>query len=723
MSKKPTYRELEQRIFELEKIVSTSAHSAESKEAEIKVEYISLMQQSINSFMLDQTLINNYEELIKSIVVQIDQLLRPVFTVFNTFNQETHILKVQEIKANHNILNLAVKIGGERILSTRTKVDAEMYEDIASKRLKVISTLYEATGGTISKPISLALAKAMKIKCFLGFSYLVDNLLSATTLIALKEKPDAFTMHLLQNYTYFTSLSIKRVLTESSLKQSEAKFRAIVKNASPVVFTINKEGTFLLSEGKSLKALGLKPGQVVGMSAFEIYKDYPAITKGIKDALAGRISRDVVQVGNIFFDVLFSPNIDDSGNINSILGMAIDITERKQAEKELQKAKNYISNIIDSMPSVLISVDDNGVVTQWNNEAENKTDFTSKEAIDQPLALLIPRLDCILKNIEEAMESGRVHSFTRQAYYNKDGEKQYEDITIYPLISDDAKGAVIRIDDVTEQVRVEEMLVQSEKLLSVGGLAAGMAHEINNPLGGIIQSAAVLRRRLTDSKMPANKRAAEEFDISIKKIISYLEARDVFKLLDRIDESGMRAAGIVSNMLSFTRKSDISHSPHYLDELLDKSIELAESDYNLMKKYDFRQIEIFREYDENLPAVPCQSGEVQQVFLNILRNGAEAMLDHMTEDSEKKAQFTLRIVLEKEIVRIEIEDKGPGMDENTRKRIFEPFFTTKQTGQGTGLGLSISYFIITEHHGGEMSVMSTPGEGSTFIICLPLKGK
>jgi PAS domain S-box-containing protein len=127
-----------------------------------------------------------------------------------------------------------------------------------------------------------------------------------------------------------------RKKAENALKESEAKFRSIVENASPIIFTIDKQGKFLLSEGKSLQNLGLEPGQVVGMSAYEVYKDFPKIIHGINEVLAGRTYRDVIHVGDIYFDVVYTPNKDDSGNYESIIGMAIDITDRVNAQKALK---------------------------------------------------------------------------------------------------------------------------------------------------------------------------------------------------------------------------------------------------------------------------------------------------------------------------------------------------------------------------------------------------
>jgi len=324
-----------------------------------------------------------------------------------------------------------------------------------------------------------------------------------------------------------------------------------------------------------------------------------------------------------------------------------------------------------------------------------------------------------MKQVQKAIQNRKMLSGSKHSH-QQDGEIRHEYITIYPLIATGVEGAVIRMDDVTERVRIDEMIVQSEKMLSVGGLAAGMAHEINNPLAGIIQNSYVLTNRLTGENIPANLKAAQKMGTSMETIRGFMEIRGIPKILDRICKSGSRAAEIITNMLSFARKSDSGKSSHDIRKLLDQCVVLAGADYDLKKKYDFRLIAILREYDEDLPRVSCESGKIQQVLLNILRNGAEAMQDEAGWlDSEPRFILRLKHENQEGLVCIEIEDNGPGMTEEIRKRVFEPFFTTKPTGRGTGLGLSVSYFIITENHNGEMSVESVPGKYTKFRICLP----
>ncbi|MEA1960193.1 MAG: histidine kinase dimerization/phospho-acceptor domain-containing protein [Bacillota bacterium] len=207
----------------------------------------------------------------------------------------------------------------------------------------------------------------------------------------------------------------------------------------------------------------------------------------------------------------------------------------------------------------------------------------------------------------------------------------------------------------------EMMVVQSEKMMSVGGLAAGMAHEINNPQAGMMQNANVIKYRLERIDMPANLEAAEEPGLSMEDIKAFMEKRNIFRMIDAIQESGARAAEIVNSMLRFARKSGSAVSSHYPDQLMDRILDLAATDYDLKKQYDFKSIEIIKEYADDLPMLPCEGANIQQVLLNILRNGAQAMQKAKT----KSPRFILRIYSKGKpaMVHIEIEDNGPGMDE------------------------------------------------------------
>lgn len=400
------------------------------------------------------------------------------------------------------------------------------------------------------------------------------------------------------------------------------------------------------------------------------------------------------------------------------------ITQRNQQNsrkniatlKELAELRHYLQNVFDSMPSILVGVNRDGNVTHWNHEAERITNKSIPIVEGALIDTVIPLLSGQMQQVKKAIQE-RMPQKMERIVHATNGEQQYADIVVYPLVMNAQIGAVIRIDDITERVHIEEMMVQTEKMLSVGGLAAGMAHEINNPLGGILQGQQNIRRRLLPD-LKKNIEVAKKYDIDLNNLYGYLQERQIIQFLDDVANAGKRASDIVTNMLQFSRKSNITKEMVNITELIDQVLELASMDYDLKKRYDFRAIEITRDYADPLPLVPCVASEIQQVLLNVIRNAAHAIMT--SKQDIIKGHLKVRAQQSTIGIRIDIEDNGHGMDEATRKRIFEPFFTTKQPGQGTGLGMSVSYFIIVETHNGEMQVESEQNKGTKLTIQLPL---
>lgn len=504
------------------------------------------------------------------------------------------------------------------------------------------------------------------------------------------------------------------------LKESEGRFKSLLA-ASFGGITIHDKGLILECNQGLSEITGYSVDELIGMDVMLLIAEK---SRGmVMDRIISGYEKPyeafgVRKNGDEYPIRLAARNIPYKGKQVRTVEFR-DISEQKKAEAELHRLKNYLSNIIDSMPSVLVGVDRDGLVTQWNRQARKATGLSLEKVIGLPLAKVFPRLAEQMHQIETAVRKCRVISTPKVSYKTSTGTC-YENITIFPLVDSDEEGAVIRVDDVTEQVRLEEIMIQSEKMLSVGGLAAGMAHEINNPLAGMMQTANVMKSRLEDLSIPANIKVADEVGVSLEKIRTFMEKRSILRMIDAINESGRRMAEIITNMLSFSRKSDAAVSSCDPINLLDRTLELAATDYDLKKQHDFKLIKIVKEYANNLPMVPCEGAKIQQVLLNILRNGAQAMQD---QDADRCGTpcFVLRLFREKNMLRIEIQDNGPGMDKTVQSRIFEPFFTTKPVGVGTGLGLSVSYFIITQNHGGTLDVISSPGKGANFIIRLPLE--
>ncbi|KDD68360.1 sensor histidine kinase [Pseudomonas mandelii] len=398
--------------------------------------------------------------------------------------------------------------------------------------------------------------------------------------------------------------------------------------------------------------------------------------------------------------------------------LELEVQVRSKIEKKLTGFQNYLNSIIDSMPSALIALDEQLYVTQWNQEASALSGTRLDEALNQPIFLAFEPLKPFLPQLKQTVEQHTVAKIERVTWL-KDEEPKHYALTFYPLMGGAGRGVVIRIDDITQRLSLEEMMVQSEKMLSVGGLAAGMAHEINNPLGAILHNVQNIRRRLSPD-LPKNLEQAEQTGISLETVNKYLQAREVPQLLDGIQQAGARAAKIVTHMLSFSRRSTRQMAPCDLPALIDQAVEIASNDFDLAIGFDFKGQAIIRQFDPALGPVPGTANELEQVLLNLLKNAAQAI--HQREDDREPGRIILRTKLNPPWAEIQVEDNGIGMSESVRKRTFEPFFTTKEIGQGTGLGLSVSYFIITNNHKGQMEVQSTLGQGTCFTLRLPLAG-
>ncbi|MFP5239408.1 MAG: PAS domain-containing protein [Acidobacteriota bacterium] len=501
----------------------------------------------------------------------------------------------------------------------------------------------------------------------------------------------------------------------------QVNFVGSLMEAMPTpVFYKGVDGKYLGCNPAFEDFMGMPRGRIVGHSVHDLYPEPEAdIYKAKDDALFSAGPVQIYEYEKMtpggprqirFHKALYH---DAEGKTAGLVGVIADITDLRRAERELENTRNYLQAIIDSSPSAMVCMDADGRVTHANARARASCVLDPHK----DSAFNLPCVGDLTGQVRASISEGKLVSMPRRIS-QEGGRTKVEDVIIYPLASLGMSEAVVRIDDVTEQHRLQEVLIQSEKMMSVGGLAAGMAHEINNPLGGVMQSAQVIANRLRP-ELEVNRRAAELAGCSMDHVASFLRLREIYPLLDNLRESAKRAAGIVSNMLEFSRRSTSAWLPADLNDIVGKSLSLCQQDYNFSKHYDFKKINVVKELDPASPFVPCSPSQIQQVLFNLMRNAAQAMSQGHTPDPV----LTLRTRVEGDWAVIEVEDNGPGMEESVRRKVFEPFFTTKSPGLGTGLGLSVSYFIVRENHGGEFDVISAPGEGARFILRLPMHPK
>ncbi|MFC3116880.1 two-component system sensor histidine kinase NtrB [Cellvibrio fontiphilus] len=391
-----------------------------------------------------------------------------------------------------------------------------------------------------------------------------------------------------------------------------------------------------------------------------------------------------------------------------------EVARHENTGRQLRETKLYLQSMINSMPSIIIGVTADAEITHWNAAAENTFEIFSQDALGKKITSLLPRFPITLQMIQTTIREGEQVS-TQHAEQKPEQKNRYFEITIYPLISSSQQGAVIRMDDVTFKVTIENLMIQNEKMFSLGEVAAGIAHEINNPLSVILQNAQNITRR-TDPNLAMNQARAQQLSVDLQALDAYLKASDIPQMLDAMREAGERSASIVRNMLEFSHNSkrvidfiDIKH-------VIDQTIVLNRSSQHANTINDNIPIKITTEYCEPLPPVKASAPELQQVLLNLLRNATQAF-DQQKPDSPC---IWIKVFTDANHLVIEVQDNGPGMTDTVREHIFEPFFTTKEVGSGTGLGLSVSYFIITERHQGSIDVKTSPGKGSCFIIKLPI---
>ncbi|MCD4803357.1 MAG: PAS domain S-box protein [Anaerolineales bacterium] len=455
--------------------------------------------------------------------------------------------------------------------------------------------------------------------------------------------------------------------------------------------------------------LGYGREELIGNSARMVYPsdaEFERVGKykyeEIKEKGTGTIETKFKKKDGTLIDVLLSSTPSDLQDLSQgVIFTALDITERVRAEKALQESETHYRQLFDSMPYGGEVIDTEGKIINCSLSTSRMLGYEIDELIGKKITNFIDEehakkhkhnLAKLLKGGTDSREVVMIHKDGRrinvlrapQHIYNADNE---------------IEGILVLSIDITERVRAEEErrqmeihLRQQQKLESIGTLASGVAHEINNPITGIMNYAQLIHDRLDPSEAQLY-----EFSTGI------------------IDET-RRVAAIVSNLLAFSRQEKQFHSLAVINDIINDTLSLTRAVFN----HD--QITLEVDLPEDLPQIKCRSQQVQQVLMNLLTNARDALNERYPEyDPDKIVCVSVRSI-EKEgqrWLRTTIEDHGVGIPAETRERIFDPFYTTKDRTLGTGLGLSISLGIVRDHRG-ELTFESEENQPTRFYLDLPV---
>lgn len=411
--------------------------------------------------------------------------------------------------------------------------------------------------------------------------------------------------------------------------------------------------------------------------------------------------------------------IRSNGVTRAVLGIDIDITEIKQFEAQLQATETTFRGIFDNAPvGIFRSTLDGGLIS-INNAFATTFGYPSPEEMLDQVQDIPGQLYAApeqRRRIIGQLQTTEALVIEDVEFLRRDGSPFFGTIYVR-VVPDDGGSAPLSFDgfmiESTERRQTQEILLQHEKMLMIGGLAAGMAHEINNPLGIIAQDLQNLQRRLSPD-LPANRQAAQRLGLDLHSLQAYLSEREITGYLYNIREAVQRTSRIIDNMLQFSHR-DSSRQLAPLHEVIEHALELAGGDYELRKRYRFHELCIERSYAPDLPLVPLNVTEIEQVLINLLKNAAQAMAGW---PGERSIRISTR--RDSDYVVLNLCDSGPGMTEEIRLRVFDPFFTTKPPGVGTGLGLTVSHAIITKSYKGRIAITSSPGKGCCCMIRIPL---
>lgn len=530
--------------------------------------------------------------------------------------------------------------------------------------------------------------------------------------------------------------------TEDALQRSRAFLQTIMENIEDLIMVMDPEYKILFVS-PSHRSLGYWPEELTGRRATSLLcsDDVPtlehAITRLVEEQAQGAIRlRYTHKNGNlIHVECSVSLQRNRLGKPERFVIASRMIDERLLAERKVKAAHTETELFFHAIPSILIGLDGEGRVTRWNQTAAKVLGRVETSVKGKPI------YDCGVKWRRENMQEEVGRWLKASTAYRCDdltfelnGKVRILGLQVrrIPQVESDGRGKgalIITGADITERRQLEEQLRQAQKLEAIGQLSAGVAHEINTPtqfvsdnvrflkdawgdLANLILSGQRLRAAAEHGAVAPE--LIEEFDELGKKAdIEYL-LKEVPGAIDQSQEGLQRVAKIVKAIKEFSHPGSSEKKGMDLNKAIETTITVARNEWKYVANLESH-------YDQDLTTVPCLSGELNQVVLNLIVNAAHAIADRMGENPTEKGRIVITTRRNPPWAEIDVQDTGQGIPPEIRSRVFEPFFTTKEVGKGTGQGLALAHSVVVGLHQGQLWFDTELGAGTTFHIRIPLE--
>jgi two-component system, NtrC family, sensor kinase len=497
---------------------------------------------------------------------------------------------------------------------------------------------------------------------------------------------------------YFQMLFENTGRLEKALIESKENYNNFIEYVNDILFELDNQGNFTYISPKVEAITGYKPSEVIGLHISNLY--YPNETNGFQmgfdynfeGEIKPRSLRFKNKEGSWKYLRLISLMKMKDGKPDGILGVMTDVTEYKKAEENLKTFKEYFQALTENSEDLIIALKEDGRIQYATKSIVKITGYTYESVIGENIFKYINSSDCsqttsfLVELSNNPENTGKI----QLSFNHRDGSiHQVEVLGKNEIINPSVRSIILNVHDITirkqteyREKELEQELHISSCLASIGQLAAGIAHEINNPLTSIIG----FSKLLSQNELP----------------------EDVAEKIKIINNEAQRIAKIVQGLLTFASQDELKKSTVNINELLSQTLQLRE--YEMSRN----NLKVTKNFNMDLPLIKADPAQLQLVFLNLILNAEKEMTA-----AHGKGNLIIKTEKANKHVLVSFQDDGPGINPENMPKLFSPFFTTRKIGEGTGLGLSICHGIINRH-GGKISVQSKYGAGATFLLELPI---